>query len=180
MKKNKIIWIIIGILLIGFIIYLATRKEKPFNELTFPITNVVMNKTTQVYLPTIIYAGLHELNIDSTYIMVFPMSEKMKTNGLGDETYELLGTLIGNKTQNVLYVNKMNRSDCITVISHELIHLSQFHSGRLVKKDGINTVLWEGKIFDVTLVPYMDRPWEIEAFKRDKDLEKKIIRLLLK
>lgn len=180
MKKNKIILIIVVILLLGLIIFLVTRKEKPFNQLTFPITNVVTNKTTNVNFPPIINAGLHELNIDSVYVMVVPMSDKMKTNGVGDESYELLGSLIGNRLQNTLYVNKMSRSQAISVISHELIHLDQFHSGRLVKKDGINMVSWEGKIYDVTVTPYMERPWEIEAFKRDKDLEKKIIKLLLK
>jgi len=180
MKKNKIIWIIIGLLLIGFIIYLATRKEKPFNELTFPITNVVTNKTTQDYLTPIINTGLYELKIDSVYIIIQPMSLAMKTNGLGDKSYELMASLIGNKTQYILYVNQMDRYEGIEFIAHELVHLVQFHSGRLVKREGLNSALWDGQIYDITEVPYLERPWEKEAYSKDKDLAKKIRNVLLK
>jgi hypothetical protein len=179
MKKNKFIWIIVGVILIGLIIYFVTRKEKEFNTLSFPITNVVMNKTSQNYLTSIINAGLHELNIDSVYIIVLPMPSSLKENGLGDSTFELLATLVGNKTQFTLYVNEMNRLEAINVISHELIHLNQYHSGRLIKREGINSVIWDGNIYDVTKISYLDRLWEKDAFSKDKDLGNKIRNLLL-
>lgn len=179
MKKNKIIWFIVGILLLGLIIFIVTKKEKPLKPLDIPITNVVMNKTTKDYLTPMINAGLYELKIDSVFVIVKPMSITIKNNGLGDGGFELMGTIIGNRNQYMLYIGDLNRSESFTIVSHELIHLEQFHSGRLVKKDSTNLVLWEGKIYDVKQIPYLERPWEIEAFNKDKVLEKKIIKRLL-
>lgn len=181
MKKNKNILIIIAVILVlGLIIFLLTRKEKPFNQLNIPITNVVTNKIDKDYIVPIINAGLYQLKIDSVFIIVKPMSEYMVTNGLGVENFELKGTLMGNRQQFMLYLNVSNRSEAISIISHELIHLTQYHSGRLVKREGFNSVLWEGLIVDVKEVPYLERPWEKEAFSKDKDLEKKIYNMLLK
>ena len=180
MKKNKIIWIIVAIVILGLVIFLITRKERPFNQLDIPITNSVKNQTELEYVVPIINAGLYQLKIDSTYIMVKPMSLIMKTNGLGDKDYDLMGSLLGNRNQFMMYLDNINRYDGMDIIAHELIHLDQYHSGRLVKREGFNSVLWEGKIYDVTTIPYKERPWEIEAFNRDKDLRKKIYDMLLK
>lgn len=179
MKNKKIIWIILAVLLIGLIVFLVTRKEKPLKPFDIPTTNVVTNKSSMDYIMPMVNAGLYELKIDSVFVMVQPMSLAMKNNGLGDGGFELMGSLIGNKTQYILYIGQLNRSEAFNIISHELIHLEQFHSGRLVKKEGMNLVLWEGKIYDVKQIPYLERPWEIEAFSKDKILEKKIMKRLL-
>lgn len=179
MKNKKFIWIIVGILLIGLLVFILTRKERTFNELTVPITNVVTNKTTQEFLTPIVKAGLYELKIDSNFVMIQEMTELMKNGGLGDNNFELKASLVGNKSQNMLYVNTMDKMEAIKILSHELIHLDQYQSGRLVKRKGFNTVLWDGKIYDVKEISYLERPWEIEAFKLAPGLEKKIKVLLL-
>lgn len=179
MKKNKIIWVILGVILLGLIIYLSTRKVKEFNDLDFPITNVVTNKTSQEFLAPIIKTGLYELKIDLVYVIIQPISSLQKSNGLGDENFELKATLVGNRTQYIIYVGNMDRTEAINVISHELIHLSQYYSGKLIKTKELNSVEWNGEIYDVTKIPYMERPWEIEAFNKEKELASEIRNLLL-
>jgi hypothetical protein len=48
------------------------------------------------------------------------------------------------------------------VLAHELVHLAQMASGRMVtRSSGIH--LWEGREVDSKAIPYVDYPWEREA-----------------
>lgn len=180
MKKNKIIlYIILALVFLGLFVFVITRKQKPFNKLDIPITNFVTNRTTSDFVTPIINAGLYQLNIDSMYVIVRPMSLVMKTNGIGDNDYEIMGTLIGNRTQFIMYLDNINRNEAIKIIAHELIHLEQYHTGRLTKMEIPNHVLWEGKIYDMLIIPYKERPWEIEAYEKDSRLARKIHDMLL-
>lgn len=152
------------------------RKPKEFKEMSIPIKNSVLDRTKTSYLKTIVDVGLYELDIDSSYVIISKMPESMK-NSIGDE-FEMKASIIGEGKQFMMYVDDMDRMEAIKIISHELIHLEQYQSGRLVKLDD-NKVLWEGKVLDVKKIPYMKRPWEIEAHKKDNELEKKIKNMLL-
>lgn len=57
------------------------------------------------------------------------------------------------------------------VLSHEMVHLSQYTTGRLWLNLNTGAVMWEGKIYSST-VPYEERPWEKEAFDRQRRLLK--------
>ncbi len=61
----------------------------------------------------------------------------------------------------------------IITLAHELVHVSQYVTGRLamfVDASG-TTVMWEGEsLGDFTLIPYQARPWEKEAFAMERDL----------
>jgi hypothetical protein len=39
--------------------------------------------------------------------------------------------------------------------------------------------MFNGEVFNVDNVSYKERPWEIEAFKKEKDLRTKIEKILL-
>lgn len=59
-----------------------------------------------------------------------------------------------------------------TELCHEMIHLSQYENGRLRRFE--NTLIWDGSPYD-NATPYMERPWEIEAFKIQTQLIKHLI-----
>lgn len=177
MKKSlKIIYIILALIIGCLIIFLLLKKPKEFNKTTFPINNVVSDRTETDFLTTIIHTGLHVLEIDSSYIIIAKMPESMR-NGLGDE-YNMKAFIIGNNKQYMIYVSDLNRYEAITVLSHELIHLQQYRSGRL-KLLGNKKILWEGIEFIPSNLPYDQRPWEIEAHAMDDKIEKQIINILL-
>lgn len=67
------------------------------------------------------------------------------------------------------YTLIIDKYQCANVVCHEMIHLAQYESGRL-RKDG-DIMIWEGKTYDNS-VPYEQRPWEIEAFAKQKELYK--------
>tara|TARA_A200000159_G_C7322721_1_gene339539 strand:+ start:1094 stop:1522 length:429 start_codon:yes stop_codon:yes gene_type:complete len=66
-----------------------------------------------------------------------------------------------NKTYNV--------SLMLGTLFHELTHIQQYESGRLVITHGEDPDMWEGLL---VTAQYDDQPWEQEAF----DLEKKMLR----
>ena len=49
------------------------------------------------------------------------------------------------------------------IVFHECIHLTQYESGRLEVNIDSGKCTWCGEEFDAAY-PYMDRPWEKEAF----------------
>jgi hypothetical protein len=54
----------------------------------------------------------------------------------------------------------------LETIAHEMVHIAQFATGRLVELDRTRYHRWEGKIYKKQL-NYWDRPWEIEAHGRE-------------
>ena len=63
--------------------------------------------------------------------------------------------------------------DLLSIICHEMIHLEQYNDNQL-KLEG-TTFIWKGIKYEG--VPYWDRPWEIEARKRQYDIEKQVKKL---
>jgi|SRR5210317_1267362 len=62
---------------------------------------------------------------------------------------------------------KMRR--ILETVAHEMVHLSQFATGRWVEMYKTKNTKWQGKI--LKKVPeYWDRPWEIEAHGREVGL----------
>lgn len=57
------------------------------------------------------------------------------------------------------------------ILCHEMVHLSQYESGRLKMSSDYKTVTWEGKEFDNTS-NYFEREWEEEARSEENRLWK--------
>lgn len=52
----------------------------------------------------------------------------------------------------------------IETVNHEMAHLQQLKSGRLVPF-GYGYVMWENKMYNIDITPYDQRPWEQEALE---------------
>jgi len=61
----------------------------------------------------------------------------------------------------------VNDAEIAYTVFHEMKHVEQLASGRL-RYQGLVT-FWEGK--DMPLIEYHQRPWEIEAFKFEKNAD---------
>lgn len=184
-KKIKTILVIsvLSILLIFIGYKLITQKEPVFNSIKFDPTIVIKNKTDKLYYDTIVQCGLQVLNIDSVEILIDNLENARFVNI--NDYVELKATIegrynifINGYNQFILYISDLNKNEAVTVISHELIHLKQYHDGRLKILPGI--CLWNGAMFDVNMVSYENRPWEIEAFSEQNDLRDKIENKLLR
>ena len=71
--------------------------------------------------------------------------------------------------------DNQSESEMISTVAHELVHVQQTVSKRLVYKfdKDVNKLLvsWEGKeLGEVSQIPYSERPWEVEAFSKEEIL----------
>lgn len=162
-------------LLIGAVILLLplllNRKTRPeyFKQVQLNETIQVVNNTDQQYLDTIVSIGLDQLGIADVTVLLYPLSETLKQSSGGDLFAHI------RESDGTFYIfldDKLDRSEAITVISHELIHLKQYYEKRFIYKDG--TVTWMGIKYKLEQIAYDERPWENEAFINHADLSKKI------
>lgn len=173
--KNKNIGLIILFLFLAIIaIIVFTYREKTFNLVELGKENAVLNRTDKLYLDTIVSVGLNELGISGITVLIDPLEKELTT-----EEFEILAHIIGTQNQFIIYTNEFSREKALEVMSHELIHLQQYNTGRLVKTDG--GVIWEGYYIEsIEEIPYMARPWELEAFVLGENLKRTLRVILIK
>ena len=176
---KKIIIIVLIILFLGFIIFYLNRYNKTeyFKPIELTENNSIVNTTKQNYMDTIVSVGLDMIKVKNNYITIRDMPDDIKNNFNNQNNMDLTASIIGADDQYIIYINNVDRITAIKSLSHELIHLQQYYSGKLrVIEAGV--VMWNGKEINVLDIPYNDRPWEIEAFQGQTDLERKIIETL--
>jgi hypothetical protein len=178
MKRKNIVIGILVVLVIGLLVYLISNQsqETSFKKVTLSNNNIITNKTSKSYLDTLVSEGLDVLGLKSEFVTIKTMNPSFK-GSLGSDN-ELRAFIIGQNNQYIIYVDDLSRHESLTVLSHELIHLEQYSSGRLIRMEQ-HFIMFNGEVFNVDNVPYKERPWEIEAFNKEKDLRTKLEKLLL-
>lgn len=174
--KNLKKWIISGliIILLGFGIWLIIKanRDMPFKQVTFTDNNFVNNRTEADYLDTLILAGLHELDIKNTVLLILPLQNKNVSDELSIKAH-----IRKAEGGYIIWIDDLNRETNIEVIAHELIHLQQYHTESLVLKG--DTLIWKDQIYNVNSLPsYDQRDWETDAFSKQIDLKQKIKNIL--
>ena len=153
---------IIGVVVLLLIIFLVVRynkkqafyekiqnalkfgiyREQTFNRIDIQTTNLIANRTDRNYLDSIVYVGLNEMNLDSVAITIRQISPEVQA--MFDSNSQLKAHIIGKGNQYIIFVDEMSRDEAIKVLSHELIHLKQYYTKKLIlEKD---KVYWDGKI----------------------------------
>jgi hypothetical protein len=153
-------------------------REKTFNIIDIQTTNMVSNRTDRDYLDSIVYVGLNEINLDSSIaITIRQISPEVQE--MYDSELQLKAHIIGKGNQYIIFVDEMSRGEAIKVLSHELIHLKQYYTKKLIlEKD---KVYWDDEEMyqtEINEIEYERRPWEAEAFAGQRGLENKIIEIL--
>ena len=196
MMKKYYKWII-GVVVLLLIIFLVVRynkkqafyekiqnalkfgiyREQTFNRIDIQTTNLIANRTDRNYLDSIVYVGLNEMNLDSVAITIRQISPEVQA--MFDSNSQLKAHIIGKGNQYIIFVDEMSRDEAIKVLSHELIHLKQYYTKKLIlEKD---KVYWDGKEIyqrEINETKYEQRPWEAEAFNGQRGLENKIREIL--
>jgi hypothetical protein len=176
MKGKNIVIGIIVVLLIGFAIYLlSNQKQQTFKKVTLSRNNIIRNSTSKSYLDTLVSQGLDVLGLRGEYVMIRTMDPSLKS-ALGADT-ELRAYIIGERNQYIIYIGDLNRQESLTILSHELIHLQQYTSGRLIRMED-RFMMFDGEVYNVDNIEYKNRPWENEAFKKETGLKIKLEELL--
>jgi hypothetical protein len=189
---TKVKWIIgiILLIIIGFILFkksfldglkfkmnIGIYQEQTFKQFDIETTNMVANRTEDNYLDSVVYVGLNELGMDSIAVTIRPITDEVKQQFDSEGT--LKAHILGRGRQYIIFLDDMGRDESIKVLSHELIHLRQYVTQKLILHK--NEVIWDGKVisgYEVSESKYNDRPWEIEAFAEQRQLESKIRNIL--
>lgn len=79
------------------------------------------------------------------------------------------GCLADGRNFQIEIDNNIKDDDFITCVFHEMVHVWQHVSKKLVEKNGRS--YWFGE--DYTNTSYLDQPWEIEAYKMQETLLEK-------
>jgi predicted metallopeptidase len=152
-------------------------REQTFNRIDIQTTNMVSNRTDTDYLDSIVYVGLNEMNLDSIAITIRQINPEVQA--MFDSESQLKAHIIGKENQYIIFVDEMSRDEAIKVLSHELIHLKQYYTKKLIlEKD---KVYWDGEEIyqrEINETEYQRRPWEAEAFAGQRGLENKIREIL--
>ena len=176
-KLFKIIGVILLIIISFFILYKILNNKQPImKEIIFTDKNEVVNNTRTSGLDTIVHVGLQKLNIDNISVFISLLTAKSNMNIDDDIDIVAYTTKFGDNLYSI-YIKEDSQINSIEVIAHELIHLKQYYTGRLIVED--NNILWLGKKVDVkSYSNYISRPWEDEAYHQQKDLYNEIKKVI--
>lgn len=171
MKKIVILLCVMLMIILQYQIISTKDNGRPFNKVSFNDNNKVLNKVGLKYMDTVVLAGLNRLDIKNTNVLI----KEFKIESIEDiETIayiEHIGTIY------IIWIRKIDKEECIEVLSHELIHLKQYINNRVEVNDG--HVVWLGnKILNEDIPEYLERPWELEAFAKQGVLKNKIENIL--
>lgn len=168
--SNKII-LFISLIIICILLYLLTnQKERYFKKTIFNEENVIQNSTNNKYLDTIIYSGLNVLDIKGITTIIIPLSKAPKQYFINN--VDILAFIVLDGNRYYIFIDNVSREESIKILSHELIHLNQYYTGKLkINKD---IVIWQKNTYKGNEIPYKDRPWEINAFNNENILLEKI------
>ena len=177
---KKFLILLLALLLVGGLIWLlSTSKPVVYQPVTLSETNGILNTTPYPYLDTVVDVGLTELGVVGLNVLVQPMSDRIRTRFEDEEGAALEAYIAEWLDGYVICVNgDLGRNRAIDIMAHELWHLSQYQSKRLVLLGG-SEVLWLGTRYDVLTLPYAERPWEREAFREQGPLARAIRQRLL-
>lgn len=151
----------------------VNSTEKPFNQIELSNNNQIENNTAVSFLDTIASVGLDELGLTGIKLLIYPLTDEAKGNFNG----ELNAHIRYYEGIYYLFIEDMSREKSITVISHELIHITQYHTGTLDYL-GAGNVLWQDELYLVEQLEYENRPWETDAYARENELSTKVSGIL--
>jgi hypothetical protein len=149
------------------------QAEVSFNKVTFNDNNKVLNRIGLTYMDTVVLAGLKELGIKNTNVLIKELNTQIIENTDTQAYIEQVGPIY------LIWIRKVSKKECILILSHELIHLKQYSDKRVEINEVERYIRWENtKILEQEIPEYSERPWELEAFAKQGVLKNKIENIL--
>jgi hypothetical protein len=179
MKKNKIKILISFIIIL--VIYLQFFNEKSGFVLTDEIKkeNTVNNYINNKEIENIIYVGLDVLDVNYVNVNIIYIP-KIYESFVKDNIIYRFDAIITNDLDNnyTIYINKnINNNEILLTLSHELIHLAQYHHNYLKVIKEYSIFIYKNIIYHNN-IDYYKRPWEIEAYENQEYVKSRILSIL--
>lgn len=144
----------------------STKQAEVISPSVFSDKNLIISYGTNPVLDTVLMIGLDLQGISGIKVVIKPMDD------LHIE-YEESSRAFITHWEGVfyLYVNDLYYDEVFKVLSHEIVHISQYLNKRLYVTN--YSILWQDRTYPHG-IPYDSRPWEIEAFREQGELSHKI------
>lgn len=177
---NKII-AIVGIILLILFLWKAFSTEEPYNKVVLLHANNILNETGMTYIDTTVSVGLNAAGVVGANVIIKELTPEVMGKFNQDQLgVELYGAIVGSRYNFILYIRDVSRFEAVKIVAHEIIHLMQYRSARLMVLPP-DRVIWEDDTLtsdDIYNIPYVDRPWEREAFDGEDGLSDKMEQIL--
>lgn len=180
---NKKILLVVLVFLLALLALIIFSPKIEFREdVDYSKNNMVVNQTDKQYIEDIIHIGLNYLDIKEMIVVVKEIDRNVKI----DDQYDAKASVVTNNYQFLVSLYDMKKNEAITTLAHELIHIHQYYTNDLYidERDGEKVIVHNQVNFfpisTLNQVPYMERPWEVDAFDRQRDLAKLLEKELLK
>lgn len=170
---NRTIWIVILLLVvvITLLIVFSPKREDYFDRVNITGNNKVVNHTSRSYYDTIVQVGLGVIGLNNTSVIINPLSESLSEQFNAHVRFD-------NNTYYV-FIKNLNRREAIEVIAHELIHIKQYSTGEFALVN-FPIVEWRRERYNINEILYVNRPWELDAFAKQGELQSSIRSLIYK
>lgn len=176
MKKTLlIVTSIVFMIVLIFLVFKSKSEEQYFNQVNLTQYNLIGNSLPLNFYDTILSVGLDEASISGLFITIYPLSDAAKDNFQNSQLKAHVRYANGTF---YLFIDELDRQEAIKVIAHEIIHIEQYLSKRLIYEDGV--IYWDNRQYELNNIDYETRPWENDAFMREGPLASKISNILIK
>ncbi len=179
--KKKIYWIVLGViisvlLLVTLVLVFQKKEDRPFNRFDFPETVNVTNGTCYDNLDTIALVLANKIfKIDTLDLKIYYTPNILNKHNM--EFYAIVQKLPFGEHQYVILLNKdINLVIVKLILSHEFVHIEQYEQGHL--KVFKNFYIWKGETVFFEDTEYLNRPYEIEAFRNQNNIRRELNKLL--
>lgn len=158
--------------LLIFLLIFSCDSPKKEAYIIDPQNNVVTNYTQSDEVEKIVFFSLDKLKIPNVKISIVYIPNFIVTLHEKETNSYLEGFIVETSlnTYQILVNRNLNEINLRRVLFHEMIHLKQSHTGRLINCNRMSSQFDGVDYPNIDEVPYLMRPWEYEAFKHQKNL----------
>lgn len=162
--------IILIVSLLFLLVLLQKRKdERFFKKYEFPDSIEIVNNTDYDRADTLLLVLIDKvLKEDSITIYLEYIPNHLSDKDFEYEYYGLAVEIpFGNNNFQIFLKKDLSLTQIKRILSHEIVHVEQYKNNTLqILLD--SKYLWKGYIHSFKDVKYEDRPFEKEAFKKEK------------
>lgn len=172
MKKSSIV-IGLAILVAIIVLVVLSKNNTRYKAITLSSNNTTGYINVPVFYDTVMSVALDKAGLTNLSVVVKNLQQQTES----DVSLKAHVRYSGGKYYVFIDPN-ISKLEAIDIISHEVIHILQYHKNQLVYVKG-DTLRWEGELYTLTQLQYDDRPWEKEAFEKTPTLSSKVRNELL-
>lgn len=121
------------------------------------------------FIESVVAFYIKELKLTRSryFLAVVADQNVVRDQGINGGVIQSAPSVIGMVLDNRLPVRQL-----VQTIAHEMVHVKQIARGRLqnrvIRNELVN--VWRGQVFRAKDLVYHRRPWELEAFRQEREL----------